>query len=263
VVQIVLNRYIRGLEKLCTNISESIPLIPSLVGLKVLQLKYIFTGPSSYNLTDNSMIQIAHHCPLIVHLHVEHYTNLTDVSGVVIARDLHYLRTLFVDRCKFTSLTLTSLATHRADTLEILGTVSCDYVTSEGYSAVLQKCHKLHTVQLSTSHVVDYNSGWNNVTHLKLRCSSPEAAYTIMCNCSKLRHLEISYRIFDQIDFTVRFHLAPQLRVLKLLRGSMRYQVELRDKEDALLRDINAVRPELKIEFIDFETSIDVMKLPV
>ena len=105
----------------------------------------------SCRLRDNHWRTMTELCPAVLHLDFSMCSSaITDASCEIIVRNLTQLRTLNVSYCDITEFGLLSLAEHSSDTLEALISFGCDNIAGWGYNTILARCHKLHTLALTT-----------------------------------------------------------------------------------------------------------------
>lgn len=164
------------------------------------------------NFSDSDLIAVLHKTPQLTHLQISLCNQLSDVSGIFLAKTLLYLDTLDASFCRFTNTTLLALSKYRALTLSALCISYC-LVDSTGLMAVLQKCQNLRSLRTCASAIPWTTASASlpllqNLTVLTLNVGEEGEDLDNILNipflCKNVEYIGFSARIglYDIMDFS-------------------------------------------------------------
>lgn len=216
---------------------------------------------ASHSLLDTDLIAMLQKTPHVTHLDLSLCWQLTDQSGVFVARHVSQLKTLNIAWCYFSNATVHALGTYRADTLHTLNISNCGTIDDTGLHVMLARCKKLCVLH-TYAYVVPWTSSHSvpllqNLTALILEVgvSIVHHLQNIPFICGKLQYISID-SLIACIDFSAYSILnLPYLRTIHIGRSK-----DMNPTLDAL----QLCRPTLRVLRDDSKLNFfDVMKLPL
>ena len=216
-------------------------------------------------LSDSFLTALIAQCPHLYHLDLTACMDLTDVSGLAVARSLTQLRTFNMSFCTFSDAVLQELSFLRSDTLQGIYLMSCSNITGSGVNRMLQSCPALRTVGFGGcdlySPQLDVALLSKATTVLLEKATlEDEILDGLIEHGQQLQHLRLSFEEgYEQFDFArCTAQAMPRLRTLVALNPW-----EGSSHQSASLDSLRAQRAELCISHDAWELRYDVLEVPV
>lgn len=217
---------------------------------------------SCFELSDDVVLDFVVSCPNIQHLSLLRCNELTDVSGVAIARNLTRLKSLNLTGSTYNDSWLFALAEHRADTFEAFYDTNPDYAaaTGAGYNRLLRQCPKLHTLCFKFVPYVDLTLLGNISTLVVSEIIDAIQLDTFIRHCTALAQLRLGY--LDRRCFLFDFNVLNAETLPHLRLFAMDCYINDRNEPDSL-RKVRKNRPDLVIRHQDNTLLYDISTLSI